>query len=79
MFSKYTRAASALSVGGVREQFSCPENIWLSQWSSHFMRNIDEYLTIDEPPCISFFDSSYLFLATSEGADILKSNAKIQQ
>ena len=44
------------------------------------MRNIGQYLSIDgEEPCISYFKSSYLFLATESGVDILKSNAEIQQ
>lgn len=38
---QYSRASTVLSVGGIRQQFSLPENIHLSLASAHFMRNIN--------------------------------------
>ncbi|CAD5118716.1 DgyrCDS7397 [Dimorphilus gyrociliatus] len=64
----YSRASTCLSVGGLRQQFSLPENIQLSQFSATFFRKIKEHLSIlgEEPPDIQFQPCSYLFLATSE-------------
>ncbi|XP_071883836.1 FAD-dependent oxidoreductase domain-containing protein 1 isoform X1 [Anas platyrhynchos] len=37
----YSRASTVLSVGGIRQQFSLPENIRLSLFSAAFLRNIN--------------------------------------
>lgn len=38
---QYSRASTVLSIGGIRQQFSLPENIHLSLASADFMRNIN--------------------------------------
>ncbi|XP_058400832.1 FAD-dependent oxidoreductase domain-containing protein 1 isoform X3 [Diceros bicornis minor] len=38
----YSQASTVLSVGGIRQQFSLPENIQLSLFSVDFLRNINE-------------------------------------
>ncbi|XP_033717718.1 FAD-dependent oxidoreductase domain-containing protein 1 isoform X4 [Tursiops truncatus] len=38
----YSQASTVLSVGGIRQQFSLPENIQLSLFSVEFLRNINE-------------------------------------
>lgn len=38
---QYSKASTVLSAGGIRQQFSLPENIYLSLASSEFMRNIN--------------------------------------
>ncbi|KAI8491484.1 FAD-dependent oxidoreductase domain-containing protein 1 [Branchiostoma belcheri] len=70
----YTRASTVLSVGSIRQQFTLPENINMSMFSSHFIRNIREYLSVyeEDPPDVQFNPQGYLFLATSEGAEQLK-------
>ena len=40
-FPQYSRASTVLSAGGIRQQFSLPENIYLSLASAQFMRNIN--------------------------------------
>ncbi|XP_078605728.1 FAD-dependent oxidoreductase domain-containing protein 1-like [Branchiostoma floridae x Branchiostoma japonicum] len=70
----YTRASTVLSVGSIRQQFTLPENINMSMFSSHFIRNIREYLSVyeEDPPDVQFNPQGYLFLATAEGAEQLK-------
>lgn len=77
----YTRAASVLSVGGIRHQFSLPENVRLSMFTSEFLRNIKQYLSVldMDPPDIQFNLQGYLFLASPEGAEQLVKNAKMQR
>ena len=38
---QYARASTVLSVGGIRQQFSLPENVQLSLFSVEFLRNIN--------------------------------------
>jgi glycine/D-amino acid oxidase-like deaminating enzyme len=76
----YARASSALSASSIRQQFSEPVNIALSQWSMEFLRNVGEELKINgEQPQISLVESGYLYLATPAGADVLRSNHGIQR
>ncbi|KAM6157810.1 FAD-dependent oxidoreductase domain-containing protein 1 [Rhynchocyon petersi] len=78
---KYSRASTSLSVGGVHQQFSLPENIQLSLFSVNFLRNINEYLAVvDDPPLdLQFNPSGYLFLASELDAAALESNVKMQR
>jgi FAD-dependent oxidoreductase domain-containing protein 1 len=60
----FTRASSALSASSMRQQFSTPVNIALSQASLVLMRPWLEAL--------SFVEAGYLFLATEAGAITLR-------
>ncbi|XP_069750533.1 FAD-dependent oxidoreductase domain-containing protein 1 [Narcine bancroftii] len=77
----YSRASTVLSVGGIRQQFSLPENIHLSMQSAHFLRNIQEHLNVvnEDPVDIHFNPSGYLFLSGKEQSDILAENYRIQR
>ncbi len=46
IYFQYTRAATVLSVGGIRQQFSLPENIKMSLFTAEFIRNIKQNLSI---------------------------------
>ncbi|NWH75495.1 FXRD1 protein, partial [Piaya cayana] len=37
----YSQASTVLSIGGIRQQFSLPENIQMSRFSASFLRNIN--------------------------------------
>jgi len=75
----YSRSSTALSVGGIRQQFSTPENIRLSQYSAEFMRKAGETLAVQgESPELSFLEAGYLFLATAAGLPILRRNQSLQ-
>lgn len=76
----YSRSSTALSVGGVRQQFSTPENILLSRYTTEFLATAGETLAVaGEPPELGFVEAGYLFLASSAGKKILETNAALQR
>ncbi|KAM6234469.1 LOW QUALITY PROTEIN: FAD-dependent oxidoreductase domain-containing protein 1 [Spheniscus humboldti] len=77
----YSQASTVLSVGGIRQQFSLPENIRMSRFSASFLRDINEYLGVpNEPPVdIQFQPSGYLFLAPPQGAAGLEATVRLQR
>ncbi|XP_062995403.1 FAD-dependent oxidoreductase domain-containing protein 1 isoform X2 [Elgaria multicarinata webbii] len=78
---QYSKASTVLSIGGIRQQYSIPENIQMSMFSANFLRTINEYLCIvNQPPIdIQFNPSGYLFLASEESAAVLEENVQIQR
>ena len=77
----YSRASSPRSVGGIRQQFSLPENIHMSLFAAHFIQNTEEYLTVpnQDPPDVQYYPVGYLFLASNEEeANLLQQNHKVQ-
>lgn len=59
---QYSRAATTLSVGGIRQQFSLPENIQMSLFSADFLHKIKNHLSVlGNGYCSSFFLSVFLF------------------
>ncbi|XP_032328267.1 FAD-dependent oxidoreductase domain-containing protein 1 isoform X2 [Camelus ferus] len=76
----YSQASTVLSVGGIRQQFSLPENIQLSLFSVEFLRNINYLAVVDDPPLdLQFNPSGYLFLASEKGAATMENNVKVQR
>nr|XP_033775006.1 FAD-dependent oxidoreductase domain-containing protein 1 [Geotrypetes seraphini] len=77
----YSQASTVLSVGGIRQQFSMPENIQMSLYSAYFLRSINEHLGIvnEDPIDIQFNPSGYLFLADENKAALLEENVGIQR
>ncbi|XP_066221276.1 FAD-dependent oxidoreductase domain-containing protein 1 isoform X1 [Saccopteryx leptura] len=77
----YSRASTGLSVGGIRQQYSLPENIQLSLFSVSFLRNINDYLAVvdDSPLDVQFNPSGYLMLASEKDAAIMENNVKVQR
>ncbi|KAG3286938.1 FAD-dependent oxidoreductase domain-containing protein 1 isoform X2 [Ictidomys tridecemlineatus] len=77
----YSKASTVLSVGGIRQQFSLPENVQLSLFSVDFLRNINEYLAVvDSPPVdLQFNPSGYLLLASEKSASTLENRVKMQR
>uniref|UniRef100_A0A4W5N0M6 FAD-dependent oxidoreductase domain-containing protein 1 n=1 Tax=Hucho hucho TaxID=62062 RepID=A0A4W5N0M6_9TELE len=77
----YSQASTVLSAGGIRQQFSLPENIHLSMISADFMRNINEHLSVlnEDPVDLQFNHSGYLFLASEKVAHIMEENYRTQR
>ncbi|XP_065711750.1 FAD-dependent oxidoreductase domain-containing protein 1 isoform X1 [Patagioenas fasciata] len=77
----YSQASTVLSAGGIRQQFSLPENIQMSRFSAKFLRNINEHLGVpnDPPIDIQFQPSGYLFLASLDGAEKLEATVQLQR
>ena len=76
----YTQCSTTLSVGGIRQQFSTPENIEISKFSATFLKSVKHHLSVDDDqPDISFQEKGYLFLATEKGLPILNQNFQLQK
>uniref|UniRef100_A0A3Q4MRR3 FAD-dependent oxidoreductase domain-containing protein 1 n=1 Tax=Neolamprologus brichardi TaxID=32507 RepID=A0A3Q4MRR3_NEOBR len=80
-WSIYSQASTVLSGGGIRQQFSLPENIHLSLASADFLRNINEHLGVlnEDPIDLQFNQSGYLFLASEAVAHIMEENYSTQR
>lgn len=76
----FTQAATVLSVGGIRQQFSIPENIRMSMFGAEFLRDAHRNLSVygKDAPEINFNPQGYLFLATEEGAAIMEESHATQ-
>jgi FAD-dependent oxidoreductase domain-containing protein 1 len=69
----YQHASSALSAASIRQQFSTPVNIRISQASIAFLRHAADELGVSgEKPDIALREAGYLYLATAEGAAELR-------
>lgn len=78
---QYKEASTVLSVGGIRQQFSMPENILLSLYGMQFLRDMPRLLEVDgePPPSVNFQPHGYLTLASECGIEQLKQNLYVQQ
>ncbi len=76
----YSRASTPRSAGSIRQQFSTPENIRMSQFGMAFLRDIDRHLSVDGDPIdVGFRENGYLFLATESGLPVLRANHAVQR
>jgi sarcosine oxidase len=76
----YAEAATPRSAGGVRQQFSTPENVLISAFGAAFIKSAHTTLAVDgEQPALNFREGGYLFLATQAGLPILQANHELQQ
>ncbi len=75
----YRRASSALSASSIRQQFSTPINIALSQASLAFLHRIGDELEVDgQRPDVGLVEAGYLYLASAAGAAQLRANHAVQ-
>ncbi|MEO8669145.1 MAG: FAD-binding oxidoreductase [Bauldia sp.] len=73
-------AATTLSAGSIRQQFSTPVNIAISLHGIRFLRDVGETLAVDGTrPDVALREGGYLFLATPAGAATLAANCALQQ
>jgi glycine/D-amino acid oxidase-like deaminating enzyme len=76
----YAQASSALSASSIRQQFSAPVNIAISQFGIDFLRSIKQHLAVDgDVPDIGLTEKGYLYLATEAGAATLRENHATQR
>ena len=76
--SSYAQASSALSASSIRQQFSTPINIAMSQFGIDFLRDM-RALEVDRVvPEVGLHEGGYLYLASANGAAILRENHLIQ-
>jgi len=75
----YARASTALAAGGIRQQFSTPENILMSQFGYQFFEALGDTLAIDgERPDIGLTSRPYLRLAPEHGKGALRRHCDLQ-
>ncbi|MCE7878970.1 MAG: FAD-binding oxidoreductase [Betaproteobacteria bacterium PRO3] len=76
----YEFASTPRASGGARRQFSCPENIEMSNFSIPFIETADETLAVDgEPAHVEWRRGGYLFIVGPEHLGILRDNAEEQR
>jgi glycine/D-amino acid oxidase-like deaminating enzyme len=76
----YEQASSALSAASIRQQFSTPVNIRVSQASIAFLRNAAVELAVDDvTPKIMLREAGYLYLAAPGGAAELRQAHAVQK
>jgi len=73
---QFTHSATTLSAASIRQQFSIPENIRLSQFTLRLFRRLKEEFGADAD--IGFREGGYLILAGEEGLPILQANHRAQ-
>ena len=73
----FSRAATALSASGIRQQFSRAENIALSMRTLDFLRNASERFGTETD--IGLRENGYLLLASEAGRETLAANHAIQK
>ncbi|MDG4890473.1 FAD-binding oxidoreductase [Mesorhizobium sp. WSM4887] len=73
---QFSQAATTLSLASIRQQFSIPENIRLSQFTLQLFRQLKETFGADAD--IGFREGGYLILAGEAGLPILKANHEAQ-
>ena len=80
-FIQYKQASTTLSVSSIRQQFSTPENIHLSQYSYKFLTEVGQHLGVDwqDAPDIQLQQRGYLITASSSGVQTLLENHRIQK
>ncbi|CAN7259258.1 FAD-binding oxidoreductase [Mesorhizobium amorphae] len=73
---QFAHAATTLSMASIRQQFSIPENIRLSQFTLKLFRRLKETFGTDAD--IGFREGGYLILAGENGLPTLKANYDAQ-
>lgn len=76
----YAHAATMAAAGGIRQHFSTPENVLMSQFGYEFLGKARETLAIDgEGPEVSLTPHPYLRLEGAAGADAARAHAEMQR
>ena len=73
---QFALSATTLSMASIRQQFSIPENIRLSQFTLDLFRRLKE--VFGEDADIGFREKGYLILASEEGLPVLKANHAVE-
>ena len=74
---QFTHSATTLSCASIRQQFSIPENIRLSQFTLGLFRRLKEEFGAYAD--IGFRENGYLILSSEEGLPVLQANHAAQE
>jgi FAD-dependent oxidoreductase domain-containing protein 1 len=78
--TRYEKASSSLSASSIRQQFTCPVNIRLSQYGIAFLRDAEEHLGLpDHPVALGLQEPGYLYLAQPEQVAAMQTAHQIQK
>lgn len=76
----YEFASAPRSLGGVRQQFTTPENIKISQYTAEFLAEVGDLLEVDgDRPDVGFKKQGYLFLGAPGMEDGMRRIHDIQR
>ena len=76
----YQSGAATRSLGGIRQQFTTPENIRMSMFGAEFARTAARTLAVDDVPCdVSFREQGYLLMAAPADVAQLRQNWEVQR
>lgn len=76
----YEFASTLRASGGARRQFSCPENIAMSNFSIPFIAHADDELAIDgEKAHVDWRGGGYLFIVGEADVGVLRANWEVQR
>lgn len=76
----YEKASSALSAGGIRQQFSTALNCQMSLFGISFLRDLGKLLEVDgDRPDIGLTEGGYLYLCTAADEAVLRSRYELQR
>jgi FAD-dependent oxidoreductase domain-containing protein 1 len=73
----FAEASTARSAGGLRQQFSTPENIALSQFTLSLFRRLEA--EFGQGADVGFREQGYLIMASPEARSVLAENVALQQ
>ena len=75
----FSQASSTLSASSIRQQFSCPVNIQLSQFGIQFLRTVSDHLSCaGEAIDLGLTEPGYLYLANTDQEPSLRAAWKVQ-
>lgn len=72
----YKQSCTALSWGGIRQQFSTPVNILLSGFGMNLISNLKQEFGVDAD--IGFKEHGYVVMASDASLSVLEENVKLQ-
>ncbi|WP_137388647.1 NAD(P)/FAD-dependent oxidoreductase [Rhodoligotrophos defluvii] len=75
--TSFAECSTGRSAGGLRQQFSTPENIEMSLYGLQFIRRLKERFGPDAD--VSFREQGYLMLASETGLETLRENVELQR
>ncbi|MFQ6018593.1 MAG: NAD(P)/FAD-dependent oxidoreductase [Kiloniellaceae bacterium] len=76
----YESCATTRSWGGIRQQFSTPENVRMSLFGADFVKRAAALLSVEgAAPDLGFRERGYLFLAREAGLATLERNGRLQR
>src|SRR5438067_288844 len=71
---------TSLSASSIRQQFSTPVNVSMSQYGFAFLRHASEALAVGgEPANVTLIDRPYLFLANAGGLETMRETHAVQR